>query len=300
MGRWRQHIAEVAVNPPHESGEKLHAGSTGAAFCLFPVFLPVLFVSGPRRRLGCSIPWPGIYRLCQQSVPRMAFVTLSVLEGLERGRIFRNLQTPITIGREEVNTVQLNDERISRLHAKLQEDQGAILFTDLNSTNGSRVNGHPVQIRVLRPGDQLQLGRCTLLFGSADEIRERARTLGIPIVPWHTKTQPAADFSGPDSGLQPAGFVPDVDQGMLPLFCGERPPLPDGLSPLQRARMSDLLMYIHETLQLIIHDARDTDDDRHSVIFAWQRFQNLLHLQEDLAVWLSNASGTGGDEGYWP
>ena len=50
----------------------------------------------------------------------MAFVTLSILEGLERGRVFRNLQPPITIGREEINDVQLNDERISRLHAKLQ------------------------------------------------------------------------------------------------------------------------------------------------------------------------------------
>ena len=96
----------------------------------------------------------------------MASVTLTVLEGLERGSVFRNLHTQITIGREEVNSVQLNDERISRLHAKLQDDGGHVIFTDLNSTNGSRINGHPVQLRILRPGDHLQLGRCTLLFGS--------------------------------------------------------------------------------------------------------------------------------------
>jgi hypothetical protein len=219
----------------------------------------------------------------------MALVTLSVLEGLERGRVFRNLSTPVTIGREEVNTVQLNDERISRLHAKLQEDQGAILFTDLNSTNGSRINGHPVQIRVLRPGDQLQLGRCTLLFGSLEEIRERARNLGIPMLP---RQRSAAGEASEIPG--------DVDQGMLPLFCGERPPLPDGLSPLQRARMSDLLMYVHEILQLIVNDARETDEDRRSVVFAWQRFQNLLLLQQDLAVWLGQASGAEAGEAYWP
>lgn len=226
----------------------------------------------------------------------MALVTLSVLEGLERGRIFRNLSTPVTIGREEVNTVQLNDERISRLHAKLQEDQGAILFTDLNSTNGSRVNGHPVQIRVLRPGDQLQLGRCTLLFGSIEEIRERARNLGIPMLPWQRSA------GGEASGLPAAvgGAAADIDQGMLPLFCGERPPLPEGLGPLQRARVSDLLMYVHEILQLIINDARETDEDRRSVVFAWQRFQNLLLLQQDLAVWLSQASGSEAGEPFWP
>ena len=226
----------------------------------------------------------------------MALVTLSVLEGLERGRVFRNLSTPVTIGREEVNTVQLNDERISRLHAKLQEDQGAILFTDLNSTNGSRINGHPVQIRVLRPGDQLQLGRCTLLFGSLEEIRERARNLGIPMLP---RQRSAAGEDSEIPGAM-AGAAGDVDQGMLPLFCGERPPLPDGLSPLQRARMSDLLMYVHEILQLIVNDARETDEDRRSVVFAWQRFQNLLLLQQDLAVWLGQASGAEAGEAYWP
>jgi hypothetical protein len=226
----------------------------------------------------------------------MALVTLSVLEGLERGRVFRNLSTPVTIGREEVNTVQLNDERISRLHAKLQEDQGAILFTDLNSTNGSRINGHPVQIRVLRPGDQLQLGRCTLLFGSLEEIRERARNLGIPMLP----RQRSAAGEASEIPAAMAGAAGDVDQGMLPLFCGERPPLPDGLSPLQRARMSDLLMYVHEILQLIINDARETDEDRRSVVFAWQRFQNLLLLQQDLAVWLGQASGAEAGEAYWP
>jgi hypothetical protein len=226
----------------------------------------------------------------------MALVTLSVLEGLERGRVFRNLSTPVTIGREEVNTVQLTDERISRLHAKLQEDQGAILFTDLNSTNGSRINGHPVQIRVLRPGDQLQLGRCTLLFGSLEEIRERARNLGIPMLP----RQRSAAGEASEIPAAMAGAAGDVDQGMLPLFCGERPPLPDGLSPLQRARMSDLLMYVHEILQLIVNDARETDEDRRSVVFAWQRFQNLLLLQQDLAVWLGQASGAEAGEAYWP
>jgi len=44
----------------------------------------------------------------------MADVTIQVLQGLEAGAILRQLPTPITIGREEENLVQLNDERISR------------------------------------------------------------------------------------------------------------------------------------------------------------------------------------------
>ena len=44
----------------------------------------------------------------------MNSVTLRVIDGADRGRVFENLETPITIGREEGNSVQLNDERVSR------------------------------------------------------------------------------------------------------------------------------------------------------------------------------------------
>ena len=49
-------------------------------------------------------------------------VTFQVLEGIDKGRIFRDLEIPVTIGREEGNVLRLNDERISRFHAKVQCD----------------------------------------------------------------------------------------------------------------------------------------------------------------------------------
>lgn len=224
----------------------------------------------------------------------MANVTLSVLEGLERGQIFRNLQTPITIGREEVNTVQLNDERISRLHAKLQEDQGHVIFTDLNSTNGSRINGHPVQLRILRPGDHLQLGRCTLLFGSEQEIADRAGELGLTV-------DALLPLQGPHGGSLPAGGLSDAEFSladnlngenlMSPLFPNERPPLPTELTTLQQARISDVLSCIHERLQNVILTAVEYDESGDgSMDVPWDRFQNLLLLQRDLARWLQQAS----------
>ena len=107
--------------------------------------------------------------------PVMARITLSVLEGLERGHVYRNLQTPVTIGREEVNDVQLNDERISRLHAKLQEDSGRVIFTDLNSTNGTFVNGTRVEATVLKPGDVIRMGGVDFHYGK--ETRKGTRTI---------------------------------------------------------------------------------------------------------------------------
>jgi hypothetical protein len=226
----------------------------------------------------------------------MASVTLSVLEGLERGRIFRNLHTPITIGREEVNSVQLNDERISRLHAKLQEDQGHVIFTDLNSTNGSRINGHPVQLRILRPGDHLQLGRCTLLYGSDAEIAERAHQLGVkieallPLLGPHGRSMPVE--GAPDADFSLADNL-NSDNMLAPLFHSERPPLPADLTTLQQARMSDVLACIHEQLQNVILSAAERDESGNGRMeVPWDRFQNLLLLQRDLAKWLQQASNS--------
>src|SRR5947209_4696105 len=102
-------------------------------------------------------------------------ITFQVLEGIDKGRVFRELSTPVTIGREEGNVLRLNDERVSRFHAKVQFDNGEIIITDLESTNGTRVNGNVVQIRRLRPGDRIGVGRSLLLFGSEKEINEIGR-----------------------------------------------------------------------------------------------------------------------------
>src|SRR5213082_2508535 len=104
---------------------------------------------------------------------QMRTVTFLVLEGVDKGRVFRDLPIPVTIGREEGNALRLNDERVSRYHAKVQAEEGDIILTDLDSTNGTRVNGTAVQIRRLRPGDRVGVGRSLLLFGSNEEIAAR-------------------------------------------------------------------------------------------------------------------------------
>src|SRR5438128_12058541 len=114
--------------------------------------------------------------------PRMAtgangIVTFQVVDGVDKGRVFRALPTPLTIGREEGNLLRLNDERVSRYHAKIQQDNDDVVLTDLESTNGTRVNGNLVQIRRLRLGDCICVGRSLLLFGSNEEIAARMATM---------------------------------------------------------------------------------------------------------------------------
>src|SRR5881394_1748301 len=107
----------------------------------------------------------------------MTGITIRVLDGADRGRVFDNLAPPITIGREEGNTIQLNDERVSRFHVKIQEDQDKVVLTDLESTNGTKVNGEDIQLRILRYGDVISVGRSVLLYGSRDQISRRLAEL---------------------------------------------------------------------------------------------------------------------------
>jgi predicted component of type VI protein secretion system len=99
------------------------------------------------------------------------------LDGADRGKVFETLPTPVTIGREEGNSVQLNDERISRFHIKIQEDLGKLVLTDLESTNGTRVNGEDAQLRILRYGDVISVGRSVLLYGTREQIAGRLDAL---------------------------------------------------------------------------------------------------------------------------
>src|SRR5262245_45384884 len=104
-------------------------------------------------------------------------ITFQVLEGIDRGRVYRELPVPVTIGREEGNTLRLNDERVSRFHAKVQSDGHDCILSDHERTNRTRVNGMSVQSRRLRIGDRVGVGRSLLLFGSNEEIAARMASL---------------------------------------------------------------------------------------------------------------------------
>jgi pSer/pThr/pTyr-binding forkhead associated (FHA) protein len=85
--------------------------------------------------------------------------------------LFKNNTIPaatrITIGRDKMNTIVLQDNMISRFHAVIQKIQHAYFIKDLNSTNGTSVNGKKVPrdkyIR-LNQNDVIQIGRTDLSF----------------------------------------------------------------------------------------------------------------------------------------
>ncbi|MBA4743110.1 MAG: FHA domain-containing protein [Azoarcus sp.] len=70
----------------------------------------------------------------------------------------------LTIGRKAHNDVRIEDFAISGEHARITTILGDAFLEDLDSTNGTSVNGRPVTRRVLADGDIVELGKYRLRF----------------------------------------------------------------------------------------------------------------------------------------
>lgn len=216
----------------------------------------------------------------------MADVTLRVLDGADRGRAYERLPTPVTIGREEGNTVQLNDERISRFHIKIQEDQGKLVLTDLESTNGTRVNGEDVQLRILRFGDVIAVGRSVLLYGTKEQIVGRLDELrenGLEV----TDDLDSAKMS---RHLDPSSMDFELRWGASEnlhstLHIPAPPELPSGLGPGQAAQLSEILEYLHLQSRTLVQSITLPEGTSH-VKLDLAQWQQLLDLQAQLAEYL--------------
>lgn len=209
----------------------------------------------------------------------MSSVTLRVLQGADRGRVFADLRPPITIGREEGNTIQLNDERVSRFHVKIQEDNDRLVLTDLDSTNGTKINGNECQLRILRYGDILAIGRSVLLVGSREQIASRLQEIGSDT------NDPQASSGVIAGGSDSLDF--DLSTGMNSsgnLFgnSAQIPSIPERLSPSQAAQLSEVLEHFHAGLQHIIEAVVLESQDTHATV-PIDTWQAILQIQARLS-----------------
>jgi len=75
----------------------------------------------------------------------------------------------LTIGRAETNTLVLADPRASRHHARLVARDGLLILTDLDSTNGTRVNGDPIHELPVGAGDEIRIGDSVIRVEAIDD-----------------------------------------------------------------------------------------------------------------------------------
>jgi pSer/pThr/pTyr-binding forkhead associated (FHA) protein len=94
---------------------------------------------------------------------------LVICNGEFEGMVYELIDDETLIGRNPTTHITLLDEGVSREHAVLlfEEDEGAYLIEDLQSTNGTRVNGKRVRSATLCEGDEIQIGHTRFRYQQA-------------------------------------------------------------------------------------------------------------------------------------
>ncbi len=105
---------------------------------------------------------------------------LHILSGVLEGKVSDLIEERITIGRGLDNMIRLEDGTISHHHALLIADGVDYILRDLNSTNGTRVNGLRIVETKVHNGDTVRLGSVEMRFESD------AKKSSQPLPPIHT------------------------------------------------------------------------------------------------------------------
>jgi diguanylate cyclase (GGDEF)-like protein len=97
---------------------------------------------------------------------------LTVLTGTSTGKMFKLPRGTAMIGRAHDAEVRIIDDGVSRHHARLRYDTGGLWVSDLDSRNGTFVNGEKITAATpLKNGDKVQIGAATVLrFAYHDEL----------------------------------------------------------------------------------------------------------------------------------
>ena len=93
--------------------------------------------------------------------------TLKIIKGAQAGlKYLLGKGTAIGYGKKK-NDLHLDDDYVSRAHARIDQQEGEYQLMDLKSKNGTKVNGRrlePYVPQILVSGDQLELGDTLLMF----------------------------------------------------------------------------------------------------------------------------------------
>jgi predicted component of type VI protein secretion system len=118
----------------------------------------------------------------------------------------------ITIGRDSVNEIVINDAEISRRHARLTFQGGKYVLEDLGSTNGTFVNGQRLAgPRVLKPGEVVSFGEQIVMVFEATHYDP-----GATVVSPRAAAVPSASRPLPPPPPPPAEYVGSVPASPAP------------------------------------------------------------------------------------
>ena len=106
---------------------------------------------------------------------------LVVIYGEDLGRRIPLGSEPCVIGRSSKCDVQIDQESVSRNHARLSRGPSGYYARDLGSTNGTYVNDELIDEVMLRDGDQVKVGRTIFKFIVGGNIENLTRVMTTAI-----------------------------------------------------------------------------------------------------------------------
>ena len=170
-----------------------------------------------RRVAKLKLTWFDSLRIMLAPLSKHELITsmpkLHILSGVLEGKTFDLVEERVTCGRALDNMIRLEDGTVSHHHAMLVLDGSDYKLRDLNSTNGTRVNGMRIVETKLHNGDQVRMGSVEMRFES--DIKKASQ----PLPPMQT---------GVDLSQFGAGSAPPSSYGSVSPFGrkrrGERTP----------------------------------------------------------------------------
>jgi pSer/pThr/pTyr-binding forkhead associated (FHA) protein len=126
-------------------------------------------------------------------------VRVRIVEGPGSGQNYE-IEEAVILGRLPTNDIPVEDAKASREHAKIYRQGGRFAIVDLNSSNGTTVNGKPITKQVLEHGDVIAIGLVAMEFEDPEEeARKDAAT------PQRKSLDDAFDSASKDGGAATAG-----------------------------------------------------------------------------------------------
>jgi pSer/pThr/pTyr-binding forkhead associated (FHA) protein len=145
-------VAETIIQPPgamHEATTVMPAWQPPPLVAAAPAEPAIL--GGPTRPL-------------RQATGGGAQAELTIESGPDAGHTHRAGDTALRLGRSPDNDLILRDPATSGHHARVELRGEQFWIVDLGSTNGTLVNGEPIQEKVLNHGDRITIGQNAVHF----------------------------------------------------------------------------------------------------------------------------------------
>ena len=150
-----------------------------------------------------------------------AVPSLFVIRGNDQGTRFELEEPILRLGRDSSSAIHVHDTEVSRQHAEIRRTNGNYTVSDLDSSNGTFVNGNRISRHLLASGDQVQVGSTLMLYtGRSDEADEDLEMINIAAAEGSQDSSRIIRSVSQEQGSQI--FAPDAEFSLNPWLARAR------------------------------------------------------------------------------